>query len=294
MIQNSYKKEQLQIGLCGSPEFVCPFFEEAKKHFKINFVITQAAKPKNRGQKTEPSSVAQWAHKNNIKCFEIDKIIRFDDDILLLEKSLKEVECVLLFAFGKIIPASWLDMPKFGWLNIHPSRLPALRGASPLQYAILQGLETSALTLMKMDAGMDTGDIVAQKDFSINKHDTTASLLNQLSIWGPSWVINNMYDYMRGKIQPIKQHGEATYSRLIKKSDYILNLEETSEDVRSKTRAFGYIYSPMHDIKIFACEVNSDKEFQIKLNQGNISPIYVQRPGRKMMHIRNFLNGFKK
>ena len=289
------QNDKLEIALCGTPEFACSFFEEARKHFNIKFVITQCSKAQNRGYKFQPSAVAKWALKNQITCFEIDKITNGATyDIVLLEKLLKETDCVLLLAFGKIIPSKWLNMPRLGWLNIHPSKLPEFRGPSPLQYAILKGLSTSGLTLMKMDEGMDTGNIIAQQDFLITQHDTSASLIRQLSIWGPKWAIKNMYDYLNGKVEPIKQMGEVTYSYLVKKSDYILNVAESAEIIRLKIRAFGYVYSCDHDFKIFACQANSQNGFQINVGNGTISPIYVQRPGKRMMHVRNFLNGLKK
>ena len=123
------------IALCGTPEFVCKFFDAVYCEYKIDFVITQSAKKKDRGHCVAQSAVAIWAQKNGIDCFEIDKINGGSYDRADLESRLAKVDCVLLFAFGKIIPLAWLHLPRMGWVNIHPSRLPLLRGPSPIQHA---------------------------------------------------------------------------------------------------------------------------------------------------------------
>jgi len=286
-----------KIALCGTPEFVCRFFEAIynSADYHVMFVITQCAKKKDRGHVVTKSPVAQWAEYHGIECIEIDSISNgMTYDRAMLEERLSELECVLLFAFGKLIPSSWLSLPKMGWLNIHPSKLPLLRGPSPIQYSILYRLQESAITLMKMDVGMDTGDIIAQLDFSISEHHTRTSLLAEICSFGPDWITNIMLQYLEHRVIAQQQIGEASYSRLIAKGDHIVGEDDTIETVCLKIKALGYVYFPKLELKCFACRrADENSRFVIKLSDGLIEPIYIQKPGKRMMHIHHFLLGMR-
>jgi len=279
-----------RVALCGTPEFVCKFFEAVyeSKDYVVDFVITQSAKKKNRGHDVVQSDVARWAAQKGLRCFEIDKIK--NEDHSELEQLLASIDCVLLFAFGKIIPSKWLVLPSMGWLNIHPSSLPLLRGPSPIQYTLLQGMKESALTLMLMDEGMDTGAIIAQHPFAVRENHTSTTLMREICAWGPGWVVQKMNAYLNNEIMPMAQVGEATYSKLINKEDHVVQQSDCVANVLAKIKALGYVY--YDDLKIFAARVaEADSVFKIAFADGEIAPIFLQKPGKRVMHVRVYANG---
>jgi len=295
-----------KIAVCGSPDFVVPFFDFIAKMsknadpfasvtnsakmagFEVVCAITQVAKKANR-MKTEPTAVAKWAEKNSILCFEIDKIKEADHSHL--EAILAGLDCVLIFAFGKIIPQKWLDLPKFGWLNIHPSKLPEFRGPTPIQAAILAGYTRSALSLMKINARMDEGNLIAQREFEILPDDTIFLLMEKLQTWGPSWVAAKMADFLDGKLQDYLQSGQASYCHLISKSNYVVT-NESAEQILAKIRAFGFVFLEIggERVKCFAAKMAGDTS---ELNVQGVQPTILQRPGKKVVDLKAFLNGMK-
>ena len=272
------KKIGKKIGLASTSSFTQYFFKEFLDKYEIEFILTQTGK-----KQENLTEIEQWALKNKIP------IISFDQ----LEEHLSKVECVILFSFGKIISKKHLETPKYGWVNIHPSKLPALRGSAPLQYSLLQGLKTSAITVMKMCEKMDAGDIIAQEKFEINENYNYSSLLNYLCISGPKFVFEAVDNYLEGKVQLVTQdHSKATYTHFITKKDHYVDGEEP-EAVIAKIKAFGYVYLKLDNdyIKCFLARKYEEGGY---ININGVEPIYVQKPGKKMMHIRSFLNGWRK
>jgi len=279
-----------KIALCGTPEFVIKFFDQIKssKRYSIEFCITQNAKQKGRGKSIQKSPVAVWAKKHNIKYFEVEKTS--DKNDMLIEE-LKKLDCVLLFAFGKIIPKSWLELPKNGWLNIHPSNLPQLRGPSPIQYAFLNQLKETAVTLMCIDAKMDEGDIIAQKTIKITENHTANSLLFEICMKTPKWIEEKIYQFLSGKITSVPQQKDATYSKMIKKEDHIIK-DASAQEIIAKIKGLGFVYLNINDVQVkCSCADLSNNNSLFIIN--GITPIYVQAPGKKIMYIKNFLNGMK-
>lgn len=287
-----------KIAVCGTPDFCLPFFNKilSNKEIKIHFAITQPPKKSKRGQKMTRSPVAEWAFQNKIASYEIDKIKNFEKNEEL-EAKLAEIDTILLFAFGKIIPKKWLDLPKYGWLNIHPSRLPEWRGPAPIQYTLLNRQKSSALTLMLMDEKMDEGPIIAQRAFKINENHNKNTIMRELCFWGPAWVEENLLNFLQiPKTQ--KQSGTATYSSLIKKEDLTISSNNSIKECISKIKSFGYIkfdHPKFGPLKCFLAEENSEKrsEIEIELKDGFLKPIYLQKPNKKIMHYKVFLRGNK-
>ncbi len=278
-----------RIGICGSPAFTIKFFEAllASGDFQIDFALTNVPKPGNR-MKLEPTAVANWATNNKIDLFEINKIK--GEDHSKLEEKMKSVDCILIFAFGKIIPQRWLDLPKMGWLNIHPSKLPKWRGPSPIQYSILNGETQSAISLMKIDAKMDEGDLIAQYDFEINEHHNCKTVMSEIEMLAPNWVASKIEQYLNYEISPYAQEGHATYSHMISKSDNEIKEGEEGQKILNRMRAFGFVYLKIENesVKCFAAKIADENS---KINILGVEPIFVQKMGGKIMHVQHFLNG---
>lgn len=282
-----------KIAICGSPSFSIPFFQELKEdpEVEIVFGLTQNGKAKNRGKKIEKTKVAQWCIENEIECIEIESIKRMPlEEKEEVEKKLSELDSVLLFAFGQIIPQKWLNLPKNGWLNIHPSDLPKLRGPSPIQYTILEGSKQSAITLMEIDSKMDEGNIISKLNFEINEEETFEDLVEKICKIGPNWILKKIKEYLNKEIKSYKQEGEATYSKLIKKSDYIL--KEKGKEALRKIRALGYVKIERENdtIKCYKAKLK-DKESKIEFNE--IEPLILQLPGKNKVNQKEYLNGLK-
>lgn len=275
-----------KIVLLGSPSFVVKFFDSFVKNdqFEVIGVVTKISKVKKKYLKTE---LSDWAKQNNIMLFQVSNINK-DENVKNL---IKEADLCLLFAFGQIISENLLKIPKFGWLNIHPSKLPMLRGPSPIQYALLNGLKQSALTLMIMNNKMDEGDIIAQKKFALNVNHNINAVFYELSNWGPNWVLENTLQYLRSGITIAQDHLKATYCNFIKKNDYEIAENLNFLDVINKIRALKYVNMQYKNWK-FKCFVAKKYEKNDYLDINGVCPVFIQLPSKKIMHIRNFYNGY--
>lgn len=196
-----------KIAFFGTPKIAQVILEKlVKTKYKPQLVITSQDARVGRGQKVTPSAVAQTAQESNLKI------------IGRLEDLNESFELAILVAFGFIIPKRILDIPKFGFINIHPSLLPKYRGPSPITTAILNGSKTTGVTLITLDEELDHGPIIAQKEIEISIDDTNESLTTKLANLGAQLLLDTLPDYLNGKITPQAQnHKAATYTEKITK-----------------------------------------------------------------------------
>ena len=188
----------LNIVFCGTPEFGIPSLEVLfKSSHNIVAIYTQPDRPSGRGQKLTPSPVKTWAQQHSITVYQ-PKNFKNSADLAIL-KDLKP-DLIVVIAYGIILPKEMLEIPKFGCINVHASILPKWRGASPIQAAILAGDSVSGVTIMQMDVGMDTGDILHIQSLELDQHETTATLHDKLKNIGAEAllkVINNIKHYLQ-------------------------------------------------------------------------------------------------
>lgn len=201
----------------GTPDFAVNSLEAINDAgHEITLVVTQPDKPKGRSGALQMSDVKQCAMKLGIPVFQPEKI----KDPAAFNK-LKEYECELIVvaAFGQIIPEEILKFPKYGCINVHASLLPRLRGASPIQTAILEGDAETGVTIQQMGVGLDTGDILSQSRIPIDKDDTGGSLFDKLADLGAELVVKTIEDIGEGRIRPCPQdEDKASYAKKIDKS----------------------------------------------------------------------------
>ncbi|MBI4040107.1 methionyl-tRNA formyltransferase, partial [Candidatus Daviesbacteria bacterium] len=192
----------------GTPEFSAYILEELlKTGFKIKAVITRADKPVGRKQTTAESPVAKVAKSYNISAL---KPIKLSDEFIGQNQTQLQADLYIVASYGKIIPQALLDIPKLGAINVHGSILPKYRGASPIQTAILNGDQTTGITIMLMDAEMDHGDILTTEVISISETDNYLTLSKKMSQLGTSLLIKTLPDFIKGKIKPQPQdHSKA-------------------------------------------------------------------------------------
>ncbi len=219
----------------GTNEFAVPALLALKKKFDISLVITKPAKPVGRQQIIQPSAVEAEAKKLGLLIIPPES---FDDKLITAIEAINPSFFVVV-DYGKIIPQKILNMPPRGVINIHPSKLPKYRGASPLQSAILNGESKTAITIMMIDKEMDHGPILAQKDVDIFSDDTYKSLYERLSHEYPDFLIDTLKKYLAGQIEPQEQnHKQATFTKILSRKDGKIDWSKSAEEIERMVRAY--------------------------------------------------------
>ncbi|TRZ77114.1 methionyl-tRNA formyltransferase [bacterium] len=263
----------IKIVFWGTSKFAENILESLLKNdnFDIVAVVTQTDKPVGRKKEITSPLVKQIAEKKNIPVLQPEKL---DNDF---ENKLKKfridtsIDVSIVASYGKIIPESVLSIPVHGSINVHGSLLPQYRGASPIQTAIVNGEKKTGTTLILMDAGMDTGNILKQQSLEISEDDNYETLLKELSELGSEMLNDVLPALITGKIKPVKQNDtEATYTKILKSGDYEINWDKSAEEINSFVRgvyprAYGMVNIGKEKIrvKILLCSVQDDKNFKI-------------------------------
>lgn len=227
----------MRIVFMGTPEFSVPPLEYLiKSEYQVVGVYTQPDKPTGRGRTLEQLPVKRVALQHGLELFQPVRL-RNPDEVARLA-ALKP-DLILVAAFGQILPQSVLDIPKFGCLNIHPSLLPEYRGATPIPAAILAGDKETGVTIMLMDAGMDTGPIISQIIVGIEPDDTTESLTTRLAQAGVRLLGEALPLWFEGSLKPQPQDGsKATYTKPVTKDDGTIDWQMSAVEISRRIRAF--------------------------------------------------------
>lgn len=227
----------MKILFMGTPEFAVPFLSKLiETSHTVVGVFTQPDRPVGRSQQIMAPPVKQLALKHHLPVFSPEKIRSEEVQHLVLQM---EPEVIVVVAYGKILPGWMLEMPRYGAVNVHASLLPKYRGAAPIQWAVANGEQVTGVTTMKMDAGLDTGDILLQQEIPIRPEDTSQSLHDTLSIVGADLLLKTLTAMDKGTIHPQKQdHSQATVAPILKKEDGKLDWSGTAETIHNHVRAF--------------------------------------------------------
>ena len=299
----------LKIVYMGTPDFaVAPLLKllENKDRFDVIAAVTNKDKPAGRKHIMTACPVKQVALSKGIKVFEYDKIrTEGVSDMRALNPDIM-VTC----AFGQILSKEILDIPRLGVINVHASLLPKYRGASPIHYAIMNGEKQTGVTIMKTDVGIDTGDILISEKVDIGEKDTCGDLFIKLSDLGANLLIKALDLIAEGKAEFIKQDEEqASYTKMIKKEDALIDWNKSAVDVFNLVRAFNpapgaYTFINGDMLKLFEVEpskgigaageiLDCDKNFEIACGSGSVLVKKIQKSGGKIMNISDFLRGNK-
>jgi methionyl-tRNA formyltransferase len=226
----------LRIVFMGSPGFAVPILSSLAGLFKVIGVVTQPDRPAGRGRQINSPPVKVEATRLGLPVIQPEKIRQPDavEGIAAWSPDL-----IVVAAYGQIIRQNVLDLPRLGCINVHASMLPRWRGASPIQAAILHGDRTTGVTIMKIDVGLDTGDIITQEPLAIVETETAGSLEKKLAALGAQTLIQIIPGYASGEIQLRKQEtSNASYAPLIKKEDALLDFNQDVESLERKVRAY--------------------------------------------------------
>lgn len=228
----------LRIIFIGTAELACASLDALNKwvECEVVAVVTQPDKPKGRDLKLQPSPVKKLALELNLPVLQPEKA-RAPDFVAALRGLTPDL--IVVVAYGQILPQAVLDLPQLGCLNVHTSLLPKYRGAAPIQWAILDDQRQTGVTIMKMDAGLDTGDILTQSVTPIHPTDDAQTLHNRLALIGAELLIETIPNFAAGTIVAQKQPIEgSSYARKISKDDGKLNWSEPARKLWNQIRAF--------------------------------------------------------
>jgi methionyl-tRNA formyltransferase len=301
----------LKILFMGTPQLACASLQALldSPGFEVVGVVTQPDRPKGRDLKLLPSPVKELAVRRGLPFFQPQKSRdeQFIDSIASLGPDL-----IAVAAFGQLLPAVLLELPPFGCLNVHTSLLPKFRGAAPIQWAILNDEPETGVTIMKMDAGMDTGPILAQRSTPILAEDSAKTLHDRLAQLGARLLVETIPAYVSGAVVPTSQPEQgASLARKIVKQDGLIDWELPARQIWNRVRglvpwpgAFTYLPSPNTGLlKIWRAEVADQSAPPGEISVANKAGIIVgcgsqalrilslQREGARRLTPEQFLAG---
>ncbi len=301
----------MKVIFMGTPDFSTGVLESilAAGH-EVTAVVTQPDKPKGRGHEMQFPPVKEVALKHGLPVLQ-PKRIRDPQVVEELEKIPADI-CVVV-AFGQIIPKSILEMKKYGCINVHASLLPAYRGAAPIQWAVVDGLKETGVTIMQMDEGLDTGDMLTKVVVPLETKETGGSLFDKLSAAGAKLCVETMDLIEQGKVKPEKQ-GETTtaYAKMITKDLGKIDFSKSAAEIERLIRGFNpwpsaYTKLGSKTLKIWSADVLEEEyegafgeiikvskdEILIKTGKGTLSLKEIQLEGKKRMTTDAFLRGYQ-
>ncbi len=300
--------KNIRIVFMGSPELAIPSLISLIENCKVVGVVTQPDRPAGRGKALKAPPIKEIALKHEIEYIQPNKL-RESGVFEKLQSWAPDV--IVVVAFGQILRQEVLDLPKFGCINVHGSILPRWRGAAPIQAAILNGDEETGITIMKMDAGVDTGPILKQKSIKISDEATSESLGKSLSLVGADLLIETLGNYLSGKLKPILQpEGGATYAPRLEKENGLLDFSKSALELDRQVRAYfpwpgTFMEIGNERIKVVVTQIVDDINLEpgergqfsgfpvVGTSQGGLMLEQVQPAGKKVMSGKIFLNGFR-
>lgn len=230
--------ERLRIAFCGTPQFAVSTLKHllAQSDFELIGVITQPDRPRGRGHEVSFPPVKQLALNANIPVHQPDKIRAPEIQELLQNLA---PDAIVIIAYGQIIPARLLPIPRLGWINLHASLLPKYRGAAPINWAIVNGETRTGVTTMRIDAGMDTGDMLLQREIAIGPRETAPELASRLAEVDAPLMAETLRGLAAGAIIPRPQdHAAATHAPMLKKEDGRIDWNRSAEEISRRMRGF--------------------------------------------------------
>lgn len=302
----------MKVVFMGTPDFAVGALESIiKAGHEVTCVVTQPDKPKGRGKEVQISPVKACALKYDIPVFQPVKI-KTEESVAQLRTY--EADIFVVAAFGQILSKEILEMPKYGCVNIHASLLPKYRGAAPIQWAVIDGEKETGVTIMQMNEGLDTGDILMQEVVVLGAKETGESLFDKLALCGADLIVKALVRIEEGSLTPVKQDdSKSTYAKMLRKEIGRLDFSQDAVILERKIRGLNswpsaYTHFKGKTLKIWdadvveknsltvnsygeVCEVNKDS-FSIQTGNGLLKIKEVQLEGKKRMEVSAFLLGY--
>ncbi len=299
----------MKIVFMGTPDFASGALEALiKAGHEITAVYTQPDKPKGRGKEIQMTPVKVVALAHDIPVYQPTRIKNAEE-----VERLREIpaDIFVVAAFGQILSQEILDIPKYGCVNIHASLLPKYRGAAPIQWAVIDGEEKTGVTIMQMNAGCDTGDILYTKEYVLDAKETGASLFDKLMVLGAEAIVEALPLIEAGALTPIPQkEEEATHAKKLTKQLGEMDFTKTAEELERLVRGLNswpsaYTFYKGKQLKIWEANVvkgvtaqpgtitDVDKNsFTVATKEGGLQILELQIEGKKRMACKDFLLGY--
>ncbi len=305
--------ERFSIVFMGTPEFAVPALDTLiQGPDRVLAVVSQPDRPRGRGRKLLPTPVKERALEAGIQVFQPKKVR--EPEFLERLKAL-EPDLIVVAAFGQILPQALLDIPKIMPINIHGSLLPRYRGAAPIQWALINGEKETGITIMKMDAGMDTGPMLLKGTLEIGEDETFGQLVRRMSELGARLLAEALTKLEQGTLKEEIQPDEGiTYAPPIKKEQYHIDWSQPAERIHGIIRAFdprpgAYTLYQGQRLRLYSPVVldnhgaagqepgtvieASSRAIEVACGQGVLGIRQVQWPGKKRLDVESFLRGRK-
>ncbi|MBU2918430.1 methionyl-tRNA formyltransferase [Psychrosphaera sp. F3M07] len=300
--------KKLNIIFAGTPEFAAKHLEHLiANNYNIIACYTQPDRPAGRGKKLQPSAVKQIALEHNIPVCQPQSL---KTDEALDELSAWNADLMIVVAYGLLLPKAALDAPKHGCINVHGSLLPKWRGAAPIQRSVLTGDAETGVTIMQMDVGLDTGDMLLVEKCDITDQDTSGSIYEKLQLIGPNALTKTVDQIAAGTTTPVKQNDAlATYAHKLTKQEALIDWTLPANEVERAIRGYqpwpvAYTNLSGNTVKVLQAEIvtfsdkpageiiSADKTgITVATAKGAINITQLQPQGKKPMSVTDFING---
>ena len=301
----------MKLIFCGTPMFAVPSLERLHAaEFEIQLVVTQPDRPQGRGMTLTAPPVKQSALKLGLSVIQPEKIKKNEE----FQAQLKALQpdAIIVVGYGRIIPPWMLALPRYGNINVHASLLPKYRGAAPVQWAIAHGETVSGVTTMLLNEGLDTGDILLQKEMAIRPEDTAVTYAPRLAETGADLIVETLHGLEDKSITAVPQdHTQATLAPILKKENGLVDFTRMATEIHNLLRGFqpwpgAYTQFRGKSLKLINAlpedaasnlelgelRVGDEKLFVGCGHRSVLQLLQVQPEGKKIMAAREFINGY--
>ena len=302
--------QSLKLVFCGTPRFAVPTLEKlVQAGFSVRLAVTQPDRPRGRGMEVTASPVKQSALTLGLPITQPESIK--NNERLRAELTALKPDAIIVVGYGRILPKWMIDLPRLGNINLHASLLPRYRGAAPVQWAIARGEEVTGVTTMRIDAGLDTGDILLQKEVPIKPADTAETLAPILAAVGADLIVETLRGLEAGTIRPHPQdHEKATLAPILKKEDGRIDFRRAAQEVCNRLRGFqpwpgAFATFRGKNLHLWDAAVSQrslppgemlleNDLLIVGCGEGTaLMPLEVQPEGKKHMGLRDFIHGYR-
>jgi len=302
--------QSFNLVFCGTPRFAVPSLEKlVEAGFRIQLVVTQPDKPRGRGMELTPPPVKQRALELGLQVAQPDKIKNNEE--FRSQLSTLKPDAIIVVGYGRLIPQWMIDLPPMGNINLHASLLPKYRGAAPIQWAIACGETVTGVTTMKIDSGLDTGDILLQKEIPVEAKDTAETLAPRMANIGAELVRETLLGLRAGTVHPTPQDNtKASLAPILKKEDGEIDFHRSAQEICNRLRGFqpwpgAYTNFRGKNLQVWDAKplqrVLSEAEFAVEADRlivgcgkgTALELLEVQPEGKKRMATGDFVHGYR-
>lgn len=302
--------QSLHLVFCGTPHFAVPTLDVlVEAGFSVDLIVTQPDRPRGRRLELTPSPVKSRGLELGLSVIQPEAIKQNEE--FRAQLAAIRPDAIIVVGYGRVLPQWMIDLPRFGNLNLHASLLPKYRGAAPIQWAIARGESTTGVTTMRIDAGLDTGDILLQKEIPIAPDDTAESVTPRLAAIGAELMVETLQRLATGSVHPHPQDASlATLAPILRKEDGRIDFQRTAQEICNRLRGFqpwpgaftAFRKKNLHvwsarpaDGKLASAElaITGDRLIVGCGQSTALELINLQPEGKKRMTARDFIHGYR-